>query len=138
MSNYLLDTHEWLWLQNGDTKKLKPAVVKEFIQLQKRGELFVSAISVWEIALSVSKQRLYLGSSVEDWIEEGLTDDGLQLLPLTPTILIESTRLAGYSFGDPGDRILIATARENDLILVTRDRKILNYGAEGHVKVLER
>ncbi|MGV8938844.1 MAG: hypothetical protein ACOH2J_17130 [Allorhizobium sp.] len=37
---------------------------------------------------------------------------------------------------DPIDRILIATAREQDLTIITRDRAILSYGALGHVKVL--
>lgn len=138
MGSFLLDTHEWLWLQNGDAAKLKAAAVRQFTELQRRGELFVSAVSIWEIAIAVSKERLYLGSSVEDWVQQGLADDGLQLLPLTPRILIESTRLADYPHGDPGDRMLIATAREQDLTLITRDDKILAYGAEGHVKVLKR
>lgn len=138
MGSFLLDTHEWLWFQNGDAAKLKAAAVRQFTELQRRGELFVSAVSIWEIAIAVSKERLYLGSSVEDWVQQGLADDGLQLRPLTPRILIESTRLAGYPHGDPGDRMLIATAREQDLTLITRDDKILAYGAEGHVKVLKR
>jgi len=37
---------------------------------------------------------------------------------------------------DPIDRILIATARENDLTIITRDRAILSYGAAGHVRTL--
>lgn len=138
MSNFLLDTHEWLWFQNADATKLKVTVAKEFVDLQRRGKLFVSAISIWEIAVSVSKNRIYLGSSVEDWVEQGLMDDGLQLLPITPRILIESTRLAGYPYGDPGDRVLIATAREHDLTLITRDDKILDYAAVGHLKTLKR
>jgi len=138
MTSFLLDTHIWLWFQNGDEKKLKPATVREFTDLQRHGKLFVSAISIWEIAISVSKQRLYLGASVEDWVEQGLMDDGLQLLPTTPRILIESTRLPGYPFGDPGDRILIATAREHDLTFITRDDKILKYAAQSHLRVLKR
>lgn len=138
MSGFLLDTHQWIWFQNGDAAKLKPATVRQFIELQKRGELVVSAVSIWEIALAVSKKRLFLGLSVEDWVQQGLADDGLQLLPITPGILIESTRLPGYPYGDHGDRMLIATAREQNFTLVTRDDKILEYGKQGHVKVLKR
>jgi PIN domain nuclease of toxin-antitoxin system len=50
--------------------------------------------------------------------------------------------LVTYSFlpqpihNDPADRIIIATAREHDLTIITRDRAILAYGAAGHVKTL--
>jgi PIN domain nuclease of toxin-antitoxin system len=135
---YLLDTHEWLWFLQGDATKLTSATVEEFLTWQRQGTLFVSAVSIWEIAVSVSKGRLDLGTSVENWVQRSVRDGGLNLLPLTASILIESTRLPGYAHKDPGDRMLMATALEHDLILVTRDAKILPYGAQGHVKVLAR
>jgi PIN domain nuclease of toxin-antitoxin system len=54
--------------------------------------------------------------------------------PLTPEIAVESSRLPGPFHNDPIDRILAATARIEGLILVTRDRAILDYARHGHVR----
>jgi PIN domain nuclease of toxin-antitoxin system len=54
-----------------------------------------------------------------------------------PDVLIASSFLPGSPPSDPIDRIIIATARENDLTLVTRDRKILAYGEAGYISVLK-
>jgi len=138
MPNYLLDTHEWIWFLGGDAAKLKESTVEEFLGWQEQGALFVSDVSIWEIAVSVSKGRLDLGMSVEDWISQSIVAGGLKRQSLTAGILIESTRLSGYPHKDPGDRMLIATAREHDLTFITRDDKILAYGQQGHVKILKR
>jgi PIN domain nuclease of toxin-antitoxin system len=60
----------------------------------------------------------------------------LQLAPLTPSIAILSTRLPGNFHGDPADRFLVATARIDGARLITKDRRILEYGREKHVSVL--
>jgi PIN domain nuclease of toxin-antitoxin system len=138
MSSYLLDTHEWLWFLRGDATRLNASAVEEFLNWQRQEILFVSTASIWEVALSVSKGRLALGTSVEDWVGRSTVAGGLKLLPLTASILIESTRLPDYPHKDPGDRMILATAIEHNLTLVTRDDTILKYGAKGHVKVLER
>jgi PIN domain nuclease of toxin-antitoxin system len=138
MSDYLLDTHEWIWFMRGDATRLNQATVDEFLLWQRQGVLFVSDASIWEIALAVSKGRLTLGISVEDWVARSTVEGGLKRLPLTPAILIESTQLPDYPYKDPGDRMIMATALAHDLTLVTRDEKILTYSASGAVKVLER
>jgi len=53
-----------------------------------------------------------------------------------PRTVIDSCRLPGVFHADPADRLLVATARSANAVLVTRDRKILDYAAEGHVRVL--
>ncbi len=61
---------------------------------------------------------------------------GAQLSEVSPEILIASSYLPGNLHSDPMDRILISTARNLDMILVTRDGPILDYGAEGHLRTL--
>lgn len=56
--------------------------------------------------------------------------------PVTADVFIASCALPQPIHKDPIDRILIATAREHDLTIITRDRAILAYGAAGHVKTL--
>ena len=51
---------------------------------------------------------------------------------MPPSVLIASTSLPGKTPADPADRILIATAREFDYTLVTRDRLLLKYASSGY------
>lgn len=70
------------------------------------------------------------------WFARLLTLPGIRLVPLTPHAAIASSLLPGRLHGDPADRLLLATARETGATLVTRDRKILAYAQQGHVKAL--
>ena len=60
---------------------------------------------------------------------------GIRLAALEPAIALASTRLSGEMHGDPADRMLAATARNLDAVLVTADEKLLAYGAAGHLAV---
>ena len=71
------------------------------------------------------KKRIEIDMEVLDWIEQAL--EGMELCPITPRIAIQSTKLAGEVHGDPVDRMLIATAFEKNAVLVTGDKKILQY-----------
>ena len=62
--------------------------------------------------------------------------DTFRLADLTPAIFIDSSFLPGQPPRDPADRIIIATARENDLTILTRDRLILEYAKAGNVRAL--
>jgi PIN domain nuclease of toxin-antitoxin system len=105
----------------------------ELEEHQRRRQVCVSAISILEISRLVALGQYALGSSIDDFLAEATTDDGLILLDLTPHILIESTRLPGEIHRDPSDRILVATAREYGLTLVTRDKLLLRYAKQGHL-----
>ena len=61
---------------------------------------------------------------------------GLRLLPLTPEIAVESSRLPGAIHADPVDRMIVATARSLGGVLVSCDRQLLDYGAQGFVSTL--
>ena len=84
----------------------------------------------------VSKSRLAIAATPDAFFEAALALPGVSSVPLTPAPLIASSFLPGVPPRDPTDRIFIATAREHDLRIVTRDRAILAYGAAGHVKTL--
>ena len=57
-----------------------------------------------------------------------LSYPGVQLLPLTLDIVIESTRLPGEFHRDPADQLIVATARLHGLPLMTADRRIHRWG----------
>ena len=70
------------------------------------------------------------------WFDRLLARANLTETPLTSEILIASSQLPGLGHGDPADRMLIATARNLNCPLMTRDRKILAYADQGHVKAI--
>ncbi len=133
MNGYLLDTHVWLWVQLNEAKELGPDFLAELEKRQRRRELYISAISILEIARLVALRQYSLNGSIDDFVSEATTDDGFILQELSPRILIESTRMPGDIHRDPSDRILIATAREHNLTLITREKEILRYAKQGHV-----
>ncbi len=132
----LLDTHVWVYYARG-AKELPSIVIRAIDDARQQGTLFVSVISVWEIALLVRKKRLALPMSPLRWTEEALKLRGLHLLPLTPEVAIESVYLPEPIHRDPSDRILIASARLEGMTLVTRDREILSFAKATKLSVLE-
>jgi PIN domain nuclease of toxin-antitoxin system len=130
----LLDTHALVWLMEG-TARLSRTARQLAEEAAKDGLLRVSAISLWEIATLESKGRISFDRDCQTWVNEMLASPGLHLVPLTPEIAVQSTRLPGTVHGDPADRILIATARVLNATLLTADAKIRAYGKSGHLSV---
>lgn len=133
----LLDTHVWLWTLQGGHPLLSPRVLNTINDVSLGGVVWMSAISVWEVALLDAKRRLSLRQPVLEWVDVALGKPGARLLPLEPAIAVDSTRLPGDPHGDPADRILMASARVTGAPLVTCDSRILQYAAAGHVPVLD-
>ena len=130
VSRLLLDTCTILWLANGEP--IEPTARRAIAE----GERHVSPITAWEIANLARKNRISLTMPVGVWIGRAFTAMGARELGLTTPLLIESCVLPGAPPSDPADRIVIASAREHDLIIVTRDAAILDYAALGHAKAL--
>ncbi len=112
----VLDTHIWIWWVDGSSQLT--ARHQEWIEAYKSERLGVSVISCWEVAKLVENGRLQLRCPVEDWIEQALAYPGIQLLQLTPRIVIESTQLPGSFHRDPADQMIVATARVWDCLLL--------------------
>ncbi len=75
--------------------------------------------------------------NVHSWIKEALGKPGLNLLPFTPEIAIESVNLPEPMHKDASDRILVASARIAGLVLVTRDKEILAFANATKLKCLQ-
>jgi PIN domain nuclease of toxin-antitoxin system len=130
----LLDTHVWIWLNEG-AAGLSEVVTRQIDRAAARGEAYVSVMSVWEVSLLHAKQRLVLGLALPIWVERALAPP-ITMAPLTSEIAIECHHLPVPFHSDPVDRILVATSRIERLTLVTRDRAILDYAAQGHLRAL--
>lgn len=121
----LLDTHIWIWWVSQQPQLTPP--LHQIIQLQQGNGLGVSIISCWEVAKLVENRKLHLSLPVADWLQQALAYPGIQLLPLTLSIIVDSTQLPGNFHRDPADQLIVATARIHNVSLLTVDTKILSY-----------
>ncbi len=132
----LLDTCVIIWASQ-DEPLGDQAVAAIDAAWEAGAPLSVSPISAWEIGLLMSRGRIRSSREPLKWFEEFITTSAAEVVPLTVSILIASSYLPGEIHGDPADRILVATAREHGLAIVTRDKAILDYGRHGNVAVIE-
>ncbi len=132
----LLDTHVLVWLMNGDST-LSSSTREEINAASADRETLVSAISFWEIGMLQVKNRLHLDSPAPQWMEMVVNQPGITVTPFTPEIAVACSFLPGSLHQDPADRMIVTTARETGATLITRDSRILRYGAQGHVQVME-
>ncbi len=130
MNDLLLDTCALIWLAKGIELKAeaREAIVEK--------DLHVSPITAWEIANLVRKNRIGLALPVVTWFRQAIDRMEAALPDLSAEILCGSCFLPGAPPDDPADRIIIATARHQDLAIVTRDHAILAYSQAGHVRTL--
>ena len=135
ISSLLLDTHAAIWIT--EDQPLASGAIEAIDAAYRTGStIFVSAITAWEVGLLVSRNRLSLGAKPERWFQRLLAIPGVKLADLSPDILIASSFLPGEPPRDPADRILLATARDLGVTLVTRDRLLLKYGEAGQVSTI--
>lgn len=120
----VLDTHVWVWWAAGDPR-LASAQLEAIGQEYRRGTVGVSAVSCWEIAMLVAKGRLDLDSGPLEWFHAELNYPSVELIPITPEIAAREYRLPEPFHPDPADRLIAATAIDNDCALVTSDTRIL-------------
>lgn len=131
---YLLDTCALIFIANN--VRINPAADHEASEAAYDGRLYVSPMSAWELGVGVAKRKLNLPLPPLEFFMRFIDRTGAKQSSLSPEILIESTSLPGAIHKDPMDRILVASARLLDMILVTRDGPILTYGREGHVRTI--
>ena len=99
--------------------------------------MLVSPITAWEIGMLVAKGRIALATDPNRWFERFCDLPSVTLAAMPTSVLVASTTLPGTPPRDPADRIIIATARAFGYVMATRDARILEYGSQGHVRVVE-
>lgn len=136
MKGFLIDTHIWIWFVSGNTE-IKKNIQKTITRALHDNNVYLAAISLWEICMLEKRQRIRLEMPCLEWINRFLELTHIIILPLTPKIAHESGYLPGNFHGDPADRLIAATARIHDLTIVTRDKSILTYGNDKYVSCLK-
>ena len=119
----LPDTHTLIWYMEANSRLGKEASAR-LERAKQRGDAAFSAISVWEVALLLSKRRLTLGVTAMQW-RQNLLEAGLIEIPVDGAIAARAVALTDFH-DDPADRIIMATAQEGHQ-LITDDQHILNW-----------
>ena len=119
---YLLDTHSFLWFINGDDQlslKAKTTIA------DPNSIKYISIASFWEIAIKVNLGKLKLDMAYQD-LRHHVIVNGFEVLPITFEHTIELTGLE-LLHRDPFDRIIIAQAMSENLIVIGKDGNFTKY-----------
>ncbi|MEO6232330.1 MAG: type II toxin-antitoxin system VapC family toxin [Ferruginibacter sp.] len=120
--NYLLDTHALIWFLNGD-KELSSKARKAIESPEAIN--FVSIVSLWEIAIKVSLDKLDLKTPFEK-IGEEISNNNFEMVPITfqDTLILSSLP---FHHRDPFDRLLIAQGINNKFTIISKDQHFNSY-----------
>lgn len=126
MNRILLDTHAFLWFVFGDPRLSHRA---EEVILDSKTEKILSVGSVWEIVIKSQLEKLSLGMTVEEFVQDHVVGRVLTILPIETHHLVRYSALPLHH-RDPFDRLLVAQALAMDLPVVTGDPKLAPYGID--------
>lgn len=120
---YLLDTHVILWY--ADASQELPLALRDLIDAS---ECFYSVASLWEIAIKQGLGRLNRDIEISSY-DRLCRLAGFQLLQISP-LQLERLKSLPNIHRDPFDRLLVAQAQTEGLVLVTHDRMMPQYPVE--------
>ncbi len=121
--NLVLDTHAFLWIVSDD-KKLSRKAKKLF--LNKSNDIYLSAASIWEMAIKISLGRLTLDEPLESFIETHAVGNNIKILDIKSKHLYKIENLP-FHHRDPFDRIIIAQCMIENYFIVGSDKAFDSY-----------
>jgi PIN domain nuclease of toxin-antitoxin system len=124
---FLLDTHVWIWVMDGDTRGVGPRTRRRLQRAVAEESIHISIASVFEIAALHASGRLRLSLPVDRWIDQAVTGLRARLVDISLAVALDAARTARAVLPDPMDRFIVATARHVDATVLTRDRAVLDY-----------
>ena len=139
----VLDTHVWVWASGeaGGPAQLAAAALPAIEGAARNRRLFVSAASVWEIALKTERGQALLSGDLRSWVRDQQRYPGVRILSVDSRLAIDCTQLPlwirerdGKEHRDPNDRFIVTTARRLNGVLVTCDDEIVEYARRGHLQ----
>lgn len=122
----VLDTHVWVWWVSG-IEELPLKVNRLIEKAIDQKAIYISCISVWEVAQLVERGRLQITLDVNNWVAKSEALPFVHFIPVDNVIALRSVQLPSPVHPDPADRIIIATALNLGFPLVTRDERLARY-----------
>ena len=120
---YLLDTGVWLWSLWEPERISRPG---RAVLADLRHDLFLSAVTSWEVTIKCGAGKLTLPEAPGTYVPRRMADQGLRPLPVSHQHALAVYGLPDHH-RDPFDRLLIAQANLEDMILITADRMVRKY-----------
>jgi PIN domain nuclease of toxin-antitoxin system len=120
---YLLDTGVWLWI-NFDPQRVSPKAQNVFRDLGQ--EIFMSAASAWEIAIKFASGKLQLPEPPATYVPRRMADQGVRTIAVSHQHALAVASLPPHH-RDPFDRMLVAQANLEDMVLISADRIFQSY-----------
>jgi PIN domain nuclease of toxin-antitoxin system len=120
---YLLDTGVWLW-SLFDPDRISRLARKALSDPSH--EVFLSAATSWEVAIKSATGKLNLPEAPGTYVPRRMADQGLRPLPVSHQHALAVFGLPDHH-RDPFDRLLIAQANLEDMILISADRTVEKY-----------
>jgi PIN domain nuclease of toxin-antitoxin system len=120
----VLDTHAFVWWVSQPSRI--PARSRRAIEseIRRSGHVAVSSISMWEVAMLLSRGRLKLAVDSRSWLAAVQSLPFLAYVPVDNAIAVRSVALEAFPNRDPADRMIVATALALDATLVTADTRL--------------
>ena len=122
----LVDTHAILWALYDHARLSKKAARR---LTQPDTNISLSIASLWEIAIKSSSEKLKLGRSYKEFLDEFILSHPIQIEPITTKTLVENEKLP-WHLRDPFDRLIIAQALDLDVPVITADESFARYGVK--------
>ncbi len=126
MNRYLLDTHAFIWFVEGN-EQLHPHI-REAIE-DPNNQRFLSIASLWEMSIKVSAGKMEMMRPVATLIEEHVHGNAIELLSINQDHL-EAVIELPFHHRDPFDRMMIAQAQVDELILISKDGHFKHYDVD--------
>jgi PIN domain nuclease of toxin-antitoxin system len=142
----VLDTHIWVWAsgESGGQEQIRSAALTAIEGAAERRDLFVSAASIWEMALKMERGKALVSGDLRVWLQDQRQYPGVRVMPIDSRLSIDSTTLPPWirmrdrgEHRDPADRFIVATARRLNAVLLTCDEEILHYASQGHLAAFD-
>ena len=121
----LLDTHVLIWWLS-DRTQLSPGQREVIESATSDVPVFVSDISLWEVAMLASLGRIRLALPLREWLDKAVAPPLVRRQGISPAVATEVAALPDSFHRDPADRILVATARVLGATLLTNDHRIID------------
>ena len=136
-SAVLLDTCAVIWLAT--RADMTAGALARIDDAAAENAVMVSPVSAWEIGLMAragAERGLEFQPDPATWFRTFSAAPGVATAALTADIAVAASQLPEPLRGDQADRLLIATARDLNVPIVTRDARIVDYARRGHVQVV--
>jgi PIN domain nuclease of toxin-antitoxin system len=120
----LLDSHSLIWAVDNPSKLGSHADV---VLRDIANEIFVSAATIWELAIKTGLGKLTLSMPYRQWMEGAIVDLNAAVLPITVQYADVQATLPRIH-GDPFDRMLVAQSQAEQIALVSNEILLDQYG----------